>query len=937
MSLANHSNIKSSSLELDKNSYQNNKFALKAAHHAAARVAPIWPLDKTVAVNPWWQWRDQPIQQVAAHLTNLANVQLLMPKAYYRDFWQKSLLAQHLQQAAQEQGVNVSTDALVDYLNQDELNQDGLNHKDNVDIWKNLTDWLDEHGAQNHKAAAYKMPWRDEVTQQISQSCGMFFSYAERLNDSDRSTASFYQFWRQLITQDAGVPILMGEPRLKEFFQNLSNDPETVISCFYAAIKTVSAKNSDSFGQNDSDGKSFNEKGLDEKSLDEKSVDEKSFASGFEAYCTALLMDINGWAAVFAQRNESPSISSESIQMSGCVSLLAVRLAWEWAIWWLLESDDQSKHASSIQPSQSATSQNQTVQISFISQFKQQKKNEGDTYQQQQLLWVWHRALEVSVQQQFESKLLSSHSQKNNQQASAKLSLQAVFCIDVRSEPIRRALEAQSPDIQTLGFAGFFGLAIAYDPVGVPIHRPQLPALLSPNLYAKPVLSQSSQQNLLSPLLRNYASANASAQASANFGWVETRGWFEGLRMLSQSFGFGHKKNPQECFAHVEGWQLWDSNKQLAPEDIATLLAGVLGHMGLTRDFASRVLLVAHGSATANNAMTAGLDCGACGGQSGEVNVRVLAYFLNMLTVREALQDLGINIPSDTQFIACLHNTTTDDIQCFKAPNDHKQLQNEQWQTWLIQASNDARAARATVMGITAKGESSLQRAFKKLSHDWAQLRPEWGLNNNAAFIVAPRLATRGLNLEGRAFLHDYTWQNDTDFATLELIMTAPMIVTHWINFQYYASVTDSLHYGSGNKLLHNVVGGNLGVFEGNGGDLRIGLPMQSVHDGKDWRHQPVRLNVYLSAPRDAIATIVAKHPDIKALIDNQWLYLFQWDVEQNLPQNQQSQSQQDSVQNDMQSSQQKQISRYFQGQWLPVASSSQNLVLNNPAQEHVA
>jgi len=59
------------------------------------------------------------------------------------------------------------------------------------------------------------------------------------------------------------------------------------------------------------------------------------------------------------------------------------------------------------------------------------------------------------------------------------------------------------------------------------------------------------------------------------------------------------------------------------------------------------------------------------------------------------------------------------------------------------------------------------------------------------------------------------------------------MIVTHWINFQYYASVTDNNVYGCGDKTLHNVVAGHLGVFEGNGGDLRVGLPMQSLHNGQ--------------------------------------------------------------------------------------------------------
>ena len=108
------------------------------------------------------------------------------------------------------------------------------------------------------------------------------------------------------------------------------------------------------------------------------------------------------------------------------------------------------------------------------------------------------------------------------------------------------------------------------------------------------------------------------------------------------------------------------------------------------------------------------------------------------------------------------------------------------------------------------------------------------------------------------------------------LIMTAPMVVTNWINMQYYASVVDNARYGSGNKVLHNVVGGKLGVFEGNGGDLRIGLPMQSLHDGSQWQHTPLRLSVFIEAPQAAIDSIIAKHAVVRQLVDNQWLHLFQ-------------------------------------------------------------
>jgi uncharacterized protein YbcC (UPF0753/DUF2309 family) len=145
---------------------------------------------------------------------------------------------------------------------------------------------------------------------------------------------------------------------------------------------------------------------------------------------------------------------------------------------------------------------------------------------------------------------------------------------------------------------------------------------------------------------------------------------------------------------------------------------------------------------------------------------------------------------------------------------------------------------------------------------------------------VAPRARSRHLNLAGRSFLHDYDHRLDPDLAVLTLIMTAPMVVTHWINMQYHASTVDNRRYGSGNKVLHNVVGGRLGVFEGNGGDLRIGLPMQSLHDGQALRHTPLRLSVFIEAPRAAINTVMAGHDIVRQLVGNGWLHLFRIDPE---------------------------------------------------------
>ncbi|RYF35974.1 MAG: DUF2309 family protein, partial [Comamonadaceae bacterium] len=169
---------------------------------------------------------------------------------------------------------------------------------------------------------------------------------------------------------------------------------------------------------------------------------------------------------------------------------------------------------------------------------------------------------------------------------------------------------------------------------------------------------------------------------------------------------------------------------------------------------------------------------------------------------------------------------------------------------------------------------AQLERQLRVRANDWSQVRPEWGLAGNAGLVIAPRRTTRHLDLEGRVFLHDYDWRSDADRSVLTLLMTAPMVVAHWINLQYYASTLDNLRYGSGNKLLHNVVGGHIGVFEGNGGDLRIGLPLQSLHDGREWRHTPLRLSVFIEAPQASIDAVVQAQAVVRHLADNGWLHL---------------------------------------------------------------
>ncbi|MGB3407780.1 MAG: putative inorganic carbon transporter subunit DabA, partial [Jannaschia sp.] len=141
------------------------------------------------------------------------------------------------------------------------------------------------------------------------------------------------------------------------------------------------------------------------------------------------------------------------------------------------------------------------------------------------------------------------------------------------------------------------------------------------------------------------------------------------------------------------------------------------------------------------------------------------------------------------------------------------------------------------------------------------------------AFVAGPRSATRGLDLGGRVFLHDYDWRADQGYGTLTLILTAPVVVASWIALQYHGSTVAPETFGAGDKLLHNVTGG-IGVIEGSAGNLRTGLPWQSVHDGDVPRHEAGRLMVVVAAPPEAIADVLGAHPDVAALFDNGWLSL---------------------------------------------------------------
>ena len=446
--------------------------------------------------------------------------------------------------------------------------------------------------------------------------------------------------------------------------------------------------------------------------------------------------------------------------------------------------------------------------------------------------------------------------------------LQAAFCIDVRSEVFRRALESVTTDIQTLGFAGFFGLTASHRRFASDVQELRLPVLLNPGLFTcsgGPDDAPADQSARFKARAKR-AWGRFKLAAVSSFAFVEATGPIYACKLVSDALGLRATPLPN------------DPAPRLDPAlDLATRTKAaetVLRAMSLTTNFARLVVLAGHGANVVNNPHASGLHCGACGGYSGEVNARLLAALLNDQEVRAGLAPQGIEIPSDTLFLGALHDTTTDAVTLYvdDHPSAGHQSDIRQAKAWLKAAGAVSRGERALRLPRAA-GERSLPSR----SRDWAEVRPEWALAGCKAFIAAPRRRTAGKSLEGRAFLHDYDWKIDTDFGVLELILTAPVVVASWISLQYYGSTVAPTVFGGGNKLLHNVTGG-IGVVEGNGGLMRAGLPWQSVHDGDGYVHEPLRLSVCIEAPREAMTEILKRHDGVRALFDNRWLHLFALD-----------------------------------------------------------
>ena len=453
---------------------------------------------------------------------------------------------------------------------------------------------------------------------------------------------------------------------------------------------------------------------------------------------------------------------------------------------------------------------------------------------------------------------------------------QLVFCIDVRSEPFRKALEA-ADDYQTFGFAGFFGIPVRITDTVKGESYASCPVLLSPKHEVKeyPCGHQkcehvSKEHERLIGFKRLYQLLKYNF--TTPFALVESLGFasgvWMGLRSFSPKLASRLKKTATETIK--KSYDVTLSLEDITLTEQCSYAQNALTMMGLTHHFAPIVVLCGHGSTTQNNAYATALDCGACGGRHGGSNAKILAAILNCSKVRSHLHKNGIDIPETTRFVAAEHNTTTDEMTIY-GRRDCPDVQKLKENLEKARITNSATRLEKMQKGIVTS-KSALKTKLR--SQDWAQVRPEWGLAGNAAFIVGPRDITASLDLEGRCFLHSYDYTNDPAGTSLTTILTAPMVVAQWINTQYLFSTMNNVAYGGGSKITKNITG-KMGIMQGNASDLMTGLPLQSVFSSDtDAYHQTLRLMTVVYAPMDMLDSIIKAQPVLQKLFRNGWVKL---------------------------------------------------------------
>ena len=808
----------------------------KLVREACEKVAPLWPLANFIAVNPLKGFESEPFNEAIEVAKRMFHAKALPDLDYFHQKYREGRITPlDLIETLKKRNLSGSPEEMMKVLVEEVHREQPRGNQPLQEVFLLLSEWSDQiKGSRLYPT----------MQAELTKWCAAYFDRGEAAWTMPGREQGFYRAWKNLAAFDKSVE-RAGILGFRDYVKRLPSDSFEAIQKILADIGVPEIH--------------------------------------YQNYLLRHLAASPGWSGMFAFYGSEKEFELGREKFQPLVDFLAVRLAYDY----LGVSQVIQEEASKASPWET---------IMGLAKKRLGNSPEAVTGKPAGLGLIWLEAFEKNYRDRLLSRLgqVANNRIELSSSANRRPKAQAIFCIDVRSEAFRRNLEHQG-HYDTYGFAGFFAVPLAHQEFGEELSSSQCPVLIRPKYlvseeavnatkYQKEkYLAQKKSEHLLESAIHEVKNTSVSP-----FALVETFGGLGFLSMYLRSFAPGLRKVLNQIIGvrsrTLKTRPVLDVQNQpqgslyqkgIPFEDRVAIAENSLRIMGLLSNFAKVVLLCGHGSDTANNAYASALDCGACGGHRGAPNARVAAQVFNDPAVRKELALRGINIPEDTVFVAGEHNTATDEIAIFDEdliPVSH--LGDLAGLKSALRETKDylnwERTQRFDKPAINSEEAS---QEVERRSTDWSEARPEWGLAGNAAFIVAKRSLTKSLDLGSRTFLHSYDWQSDTKGTALEVIMTAPMVVGEWINTQYYFSSVDNEIFGSGSKVIQNVVG-KMGVMQGNVSDLKMGLPLQSVSDGKALVHEPMRLLVVIEAPKERVGSIIAKHESVRKLVVNEWIRL---------------------------------------------------------------
>ncbi len=379
---------------------------------ACLRIAPFWPLDSFVAVNPYLGLIDQPFDEVGRYLEQTVGESLFMDHAWFADkIAQGEITEDDLAQAAQQLDPSITLDAIKRQL---------AVHRQPAPVLPLITNELDRRDAP---------PVSEFVIEQVSQFMANYYDRGQALWHLPKEpSAGLFAQWRRYTLIDRTASAV----GLKQVRQNLLAVPADAIEALFWA--------------------------LDQIDLPENRLPD---------YLFTLLKTIGGWASWCRYLHFQAGLHGES--QHDLRDLLIIRLVWVGLV--IKETSPagrqhwRAKLNDWFDPAKLTASPPATVQSSRIDE-------------------ILLAAAEQAFRRRINAGFNRQRTNAPDHQAE-RPSVQAAFCIDVRSEVFRRHLEACSPGLETIGFAGFFGLPIDYCRMGESEARLQNPALINPAYRAQ--------------------------------------------------------------------------------------------------------------------------------------------------------------------------------------------------------------------------------------------------------------------------------------------------------------------------------------------------------------------------------------------------------------------------------------------------------------------